>query len=58
MSDTESLLARIDAMKREINDVQTVDLTKMPSLVPFKSEEISPIGCYETDKKIQIIGKN
>ncbi len=58
MSDTESLLARIDAMKKEINDVQTVDLTKSPSLVPFKNEEISPIGCYETDKKIQIIGKN
>ncbi len=58
MSDTESLLARIDAMKKEINDVQTIDLTKIASLVPFKSEEISPIGCYEADKKIQIIGKN
>ena len=58
MSDTESLLSRIDAMKKEINDVQTIDLTKISSLVPFKSEEISPIGCYESDKKIQIIGRN
>jgi len=54
MSDTESLLARIDAMKKEINDVQTIDLTKTPSLVPFKSEEISPIGCYEADKKYKL----
>jgi 3-methyladenine DNA glycosylase Mpg len=29
MSDTQSLLSRIEAMKKEVNDVQTIDVSKL-----------------------------
>ncbi len=57
IADTESLLGRIDAMKKEINDIETVNLSKTSSIVPFNASDISPVGCYEFDKKITLLGK-
>jgi hypothetical protein len=44
-------------MKKELYDIQTVNLSSRISIVPFKPEEMSPIGVYEKDKKLNIIGK-
>ena len=44
-------------MKKELYDIQTINLTGRASIVPFKHEEISPIGIHEKDKKINLIAK-
>ncbi len=58
IKDTQDLLARIDAMKKEMYDIQTVDLTKKKSLVAFNPKDISPLGVFEFQKKLNIIWKN
>lgn len=55
IKDTQDLLARIDAMKKEMYDIQTVDLTKKKSLVAFNPKDISPLGVFEFQKKLNII---
>jgi hypothetical protein len=45
-------------MKKEIYDIQTIDLSKKTSLVPFDSSFVNPIGIYEREKKLFIIGKD
>lgn len=57
IADTENLLGRIDAMKKEINDIETVNLSKNTSIIPFNPSDISPVWCYESDKKITLLGK-
>lgn len=58
MTDTQSLLSRIEAMKKEVNDVQTIDVSKLNSIMSVWESGISPIGVYEYDKKLNLIGKN
>lgn len=55
--ETLALLLRIEAMKKEIYDIQTVDLRAKKTIVPFNPAEISPIGIFEYGKKINLIGK-
>jgi hypothetical protein len=43
IADTENLLGRIDAMKKEINDIETVNLSKNTSIIPFNPSDISPV---------------
>lgn len=43
MKDTQQLLQRIEAMKKEMYDIQTVDLTKHTSIIPFDSTQFSPL---------------
>jgi hypothetical protein len=43
MADTQELMSRIEAMKKEINDIQTIDLGKMTSLIKFNASDISPL---------------
>jgi hypothetical protein len=47
----------IEAMKKEIYDIQTVDLSGRKSLLPFDPATFSPIGIYEREKKLSLIGK-
>jgi hypothetical protein len=58
IADTQDLLGRIEAMKKEVNDVQTVDMSKYTSLMQFNSSDISPIGVFEKNKKLTLIGRN
>ncbi|MDD2693979.1 MAG: hypothetical protein PHY14_03530 [Candidatus Gracilibacteria bacterium] len=58
MKDTQQLLQRIEAMKKEMYDIQTVDLTKHTSIVPFDSTQFSPLGVFEFNKKLNLIGKD
>jgi hypothetical protein len=57
IKDVTDLRDRIEAMKKEIYDIQTVKLSGKASIVPFKSEELSPVGIYEKDKKISLIAR-
>lgn len=57
MKDIADLRNKIEAMKKEIYDIQTVDLSEKTSIVPFNPDELSPIWIYEKDKKLNIIGK-
>jgi hypothetical protein len=56
-TDIQSLMNRIEAMKKEVNDIQTITLSKYQSIVPFNPLDISPLGVFEYNKKITIIGK-
>lgn len=58
MKDTQELLQRIEAMKKEMYDIQTVDLKKYQSIIQFNPSDISPISVYESNKKLNLIGKN
>jgi hypothetical protein len=53
----QELRYKIEALKKELYDVQTVKLEDGNSLVPFDAAELWPIGIYEKDKKLNIIGK-
>lgn len=55
MTDTQSLLARIEAMKKEVNDVQTIDMSKLNPVMQTQETNISPIGVYEYNKKLTLI---
>lgn len=56
-TDINSLLERIEAMKKEINDIQVINLTKYSSIVPFDTNTFSPIGAFEFNKKLNLIWK-
>jgi hypothetical protein len=57
MKDTQELLLRIEAMKKEMYDIQTIDITKRESIIPFNPLDISPIQVFESNKKLNLIGK-
>lgn len=57
LADTQELLSRIEAMKKEVNDVQTVDLKKLPKVLEFLSTTIDPVVTFESNKKLTILGK-
>lgn len=58
IKDTQELSGRIEAMKKEMYDIQTIDLTKKKSIAAFNPNDISPIGVFESQKKLNIIWKN
>lgn len=35
MADTQSLLSRIEAMKKEVNDIQTIDVSKLNTVMTW-----------------------
>ena len=53
--DVQELRNKIEAMKREIYDIQSVDLSNKISLVPLDPEKNPPVGIYEREKKLLII---
>ena len=55
IKDTQELSGRIEAMKKEMYDIQTIDLTKKKSIAAFNPNDISPIGVFEAQKKLNII---
>ncbi len=55
--DTQKLLWRITAMKKEVYDIQEVDMTHLTSIIPFNPSEMSPLGVFEKDKKLTLIGE-
>ncbi len=55
--DIQDLRNKMEAMKKEIYDIQSVDLSEKTSIVPFNPDEITPIWIYEKDKKLNIIWK-
>ncbi len=56
--DVQDLRNKIEAMKKEIYDIQTVDISGKKTVLPFDPASFSPLGIYERDKKISLIGKN
>ncbi len=57
IKDTTELSARIEAMKKEIYDIQTVDLKTRKSIMAFNATDISPLWVYEYGKKLTLLGK-
>lgn len=57
MVDTQELLSRIASMKKEVYDIQSIDITNLNSIIPFNPLEISPVGVVEKDKKLILIGE-
>lgn len=58
MADTQDLLWRIEAMKKEVNDIQSIDMSRYATIMKFNPADISPIGLFERNKKLTLIGKN
>lgn len=58
LSDTQDLLSQIEAMKKEVNDIQIVDMSKYSTIIKFNWTEISPIWIFEKNKKLALIGQN
>lgn len=58
IADVQELLGQIEAMKKEVNDVQTVDMSKYSSIIKFNPIDISPIGVFEKNKKLFLVGTN
>lgn len=57
MGDTQELLGRIASMKKEVYDIQSIDMTQMSSMIPFNPAEFTPIGVIERDKKLILLGE-
>jgi hypothetical protein len=53
--DTQELLTRISTLKKQVYDIQEIDMTHLSSIVPFNSADINPIGIFEKDKKLTIV---
>lgn len=58
MTDTQSLLSRIEAMKKEVNDIQSIDITKLPSIVSFSDANTTIENVSEYNKKLNIFTKD
>ena len=43
MVDTQELLSRIASMKKEVYDIQAIDMTNLTSIIPFNPAEMNPI---------------
>ncbi len=57
IKDIEEQRNKIEAMKKEIYDIQTFSLENKTTLIPFESDKIEPLWLSEKEKKISIIGK-
>ncbi len=57
MTDTQELLSRIEAMKKEVNDIQVIDMSKLTNIIKTADLSIEPVGIFEYNKKLNIIGK-
>lgn len=57
IKDTTELSSRIDAMKKEIYDIQTIDLRTRKSIIAFNPTDISPIWIFEYGKKLTLLWK-
>jgi hypothetical protein len=57
MVDTQELLGRIASMKKEVYDIQSIDMTQLSSIVPFNPIEFNPVGVIEQDKKLILLGE-
>lgn len=57
MVDTQKLFDRIASMKKEVYDIQSVDMTQLTSVIPFNPAEFSPVGMIEKDKKLILLGE-
>ena len=57
MVDTQKLLDRIASMKKEVYDIQSIDMTQLSSIIPFNPAEFSPVGMIEKDKKLILLGE-
>lgn len=55
--DIQELLGQISSMKKEVYDIQTIDMSRFTTLIPFDPSNISPIWVFEKDKKLTLIGK-
>ncbi len=55
--DTQDLLSRISTMKKEVYDIQSIDMSHLTSIIPFNPLEITPVGIIEKDKKLTLIGE-
>ena len=55
--DIQDLLGQIASMKKEVYDIQSIDMSRYTSIIPFDPASIVPIGSYEKDKKITLIGE-
>ena len=53
--DTQELLNRISTLKKQVYDIQEIDMTRLTSIVPFNPNDILPIGIFEKDKKLTIV---
>jgi hypothetical protein len=41
-------------MKKQVYDIQEIDMTHLQSIIPFNPVDFSPIGIIEKDKKITV----
>lgn len=57
MADTQELLSRIEVMKKEVNDIQTIDIKWLPSIIKFNPSDISPLWVFEVNKKLTLVWK-
>lgn len=58
MTDTQNLLSRIEAMKKEVNDIQTIDLSKLNKIMSMENTQFQWIWVFEYDKKLWFIGES
>lgn len=57
MVDTQELLSRIATLKKEVYDIQVIDMTHMSSIIPFNPADITPVWVVEKDKNLILIGE-
>lgn len=53
--DIQELLEQIASIKKEVYDIQTIDMSRFATIIPFDPSSIVPIWIYEKDKKLTLI---
>lgn len=57
LTDVTTIQGDIDAMKKEVYGIQTIDLSKKRPVVPFGDSGFSPVATFEVNNKLLLIGK-
>lgn len=56
-TDIQELLNQIASMKKEVYDIQSIDMSRYSTLIPFDPSKIAPVWVFEKDKKLTLLGE-
>ena len=57
LPDAQTIQGDIDALKKEVYGIETIDLTKSESIVPFGESGFRPVATFEVNNKLLLVGK-
>ena len=57
LADIETLQGKIQALKKEMYNIQTINLSEKKSLLPVEGSDFVPLFTFELNNKLSVVGK-